>query len=68
MKEDCVIKEDEHETSNQIEIVMNGADVTQIPNNQTATQETQWTGIDLQSKVFWTTSSQNLCMGNFSYE
>ena len=41
MKEDCVIKEDEYDISNQIEIVMNGVDVTQIPNNQTATQETQ---------------------------
>ena len=41
MKEDCVIKEDEYDTSNQIEIVMNGVDVTQIPNNQTVTQEIQ---------------------------
>ena len=41
MKEDCVIKEDEYDISNQIEIVMNGVDVTQIPNNQTMTQETQ---------------------------
>ena len=47
MKEDCVIKEDEYDISNQIEIVMNGVDVTQIPNNQTVTQETQWTGTDL---------------------
>ena len=47
MKEDCVIKEDEYDISNQIKIVMNGVDVTQIPNNQTVTQETQWTGIDL---------------------
>ena len=47
MKEDCVIKEDEYDISNQIEIVMNGVDVTQIPNNQTVTQEIQWTGIDL---------------------
>ena len=47
MKEDCVIKGDEYDISNQIEIVMNGVDVTQIPNNQTVTQETQWTGIDL---------------------
>ena len=41
MKEDCVIKEDEYDISNQIEIVMNGVDVTQIPNNQTVTQEIQ---------------------------
>ena len=41
MKEDCVIKEDEYDISNQIEIVMNGVDVTQIPNNQTVTRETQ---------------------------
>ena len=41
MKEDCVIKEDEYDISNQIETVMNGVDVTQIPNNHTMTQETQ---------------------------
>ena len=47
MNEDCVLKEDEYDISNQIEIVMNGVDVTKFPNNQTVTQETQWTGIDL---------------------
>ena len=47
VKEDCVIKENEYDISNQTEIVMNGVDITQVPDNQTVTQETQWTGFDL---------------------
>ena len=40
VKEDCVIKEDESDISNQTEIIMSCVDVKKVPDNQTMTQET----------------------------
>ena len=69
MKEDCVIKEDQSDktkpNSKQTEIVMAGVDPTQLLDNLTMTEETQWASNDAQIKIFQSTSSQNLCMGNF---
>ena len=40
MKEECVIKEDQNDISNQTEIGMSYVHVKQDPDNQTMTQET----------------------------